>query len=106
MVFSGLTFLMFFLPVFLAVYYLIPTIKAKNVVIFIFSLLFYSWGEPVYVLIMIFSTVLDYFCGKFAEKYRGKMGAKAALIISVLVNIGMLCVFKYSDFLIGNFRAC
>lgn len=70
--------------------------------LFAFSLLFYAWGEPVYVLLMIFSTVLDYTCGQLAERYRGQRRAKAALLVSVCVNLGLLGVFKYSDFLIST----
>ncbi len=99
MVFSSLTFLLFYLPAVLAVYYLAPS-KLKNLVLFVFSLLFYAWGEPIYVGLMIFSTVLDYCCGRAAEAYRGTKKAKAALIVSVTVNLGLLCLFKYTDFLL------
>ena len=99
MVFSSLTFLLFYLPAVLAVYYL-ALAKLKNLVLFVFSLLFYAWGEPVYVGLMIFSTVLDYCCGRAAEAYRGTKKAKAALIVSVTVNLGLLCLFKYTDFLL------
>ena len=99
MVFSSLTFLLLYLPAVLAVYCIAPQ-KLRNFVLFVFSLLFYAWGEPVYVGLMIFSTVLDYCCGRAAEKYRGTNKAKAALIISVIVNLGLLCLFKYTDFII------
>ena len=99
MVFSSLTFLLCYLPAVLIVYYLAPR-KLKNLVLFVFSLLFYAWGEPVYVGLMIFSTILDYCCGRAAEKYRGTGKAKAALIVSVTVNLGLLCLFKYTDFLL------
>ncbi len=99
MVFSSLTFLLCYLPAVLIVYYLVPN-KLKNFVLFIFSLLFYAWGEPIYVGLMLFSTVLDYCCGRAAEKYRGTKAAKAALIVSVTVNLGLLCLFKYTDFLL------
>lgn len=99
MVFSSLTFLLCYLPAVLIVYYLSPR-KLKNLVLFVFSLLFYAWGEPVYVGLMIFSTILDYCCGRAAEKYRGTKKAKAALIVSVTVNLGLLCLFKYTDFLL------
>lgn len=104
MVFSSLTFLLGFLPLFLGIYYIAPN-RAKNLILFVFSLLFYSWGEPKYVIIMLFSTILDFTCGIFAEKFQGKTSAKIALIASIAVNLGMLCVFKYGDFLIGNFNA-
>lgn len=101
MVFSSLAFLQCFLPLCLLAYFVAP--KAwRNGILFAFSLLFYAWGEPVYVLLMIFSTVLDYTCGQLAERYRGQRRAKAALLVSVCVNLGLLGVFKYSDFLIGT----
>lgn len=101
MVFSSLTFLFVFLPAVLLVYFSVPR-QGKNAVLFIFSLLFYAWGEPIYVLLMIFSTVLDYTCGRLVEKFRGTPKQKIGLLISVTVNIGLLCFFKYSDFLIGT----
>ncbi len=101
MVFSSLTFLELFLPSVLLVYFILPD-KAKNAALFLFSLLFYAWGEPIYVGLMIFSTVLDYSCGLAAEKFRGTKKAKAALITSVCVNLGLLCFFKYTDFIIGS----
>lgn len=72
--------------------------KAKNATLFAFSLLFYAWGKPVYVGLMIFSTVLDYCCGRAVEKYRGTPKAKIGLLVSVIVNLNLLCLFKYTDF--------
>lgn len=96
-----MTFLLFYRPAVLAVYYLAPN-KLKNLVLFVFSLLFYAWGEPVYVGLMIFSTVLDYTCGLTAERFRGTRKAKIALLVSVVVNLSLLGVFKYADFLIAT----
>ncbi len=101
MVFSSLTFLQVFLPLCLLIYFVLPR-GWRNTALFLFSLVFYAWGEPVYVGLMLFSTVLDYTCGRAAEKYRGRRGAKIALLVSVCVNLGLLCLFKYSDFLIGT----
>lgn len=102
MVFSSLLFLFIFLPIFLGVYYITPR-KFRNFVLFAFSLLFYSWGEPIYVLIMIFSTLFDFTIGLIIDKYREKRGiAKIALISSVVVNLGMLGFFKYSGFFMEN----
>ncbi|HAB00128.1 MAG TPA: transcriptional regulator [Ruminococcaceae bacterium] len=101
MVFSGMTFLLLFLPCVLTVYYLSPKCL-KNTVLFFFSLLFYAWGEPIYVGLMLFSTVLDYCCGRAVEKYRGTGKAKITLMVSVIVNLSLLCLFKYADFLIGT----
>ena len=101
MVFSSLTFLQCFLLLCLLAYFLVPQ-KWRNGTLFLFSLLFYAWGEPVYVVLMLFSTALDYTCGQMVERHRGQRGAKIALLVSVCVNLGLLGVFKYSDFLIGT----
>lgn len=101
MVFSSLTFLYWFLPCVLLVYFLVPK-RAKNAILFLFSLLFYAWGEPIYVGLMIFSTVLDCTCGRAVEKHRGTPKAKIGLLVSVIVNLSLLCLFKYTDFLIGT----
>lgn len=101
MVFSSLTFLTLFLPLVLLVYYVVPN-RGKNAILFIFSLLFYAWGEPVYVLLMIFSTILDYICGRLVERFHGTPKAKIGLIISLCGNLGLLMFFKYADFLIGT----
>ena len=101
MVFSSLTFLQCFLPLCLLAYFLVPQ-KWRNGTLFLFSLLFYAWGEPVYVVLMLFSTTLDYTCGQMVERHRGQRGAKIALLVSLCVNLGLLGVFKYSDFLIGT----
>ncbi|MDL2233219.1 MBOAT family protein [Ruminococcaceae bacterium OttesenSCG-928-L11] len=104
MVFSSLTFLFLFFPLVLLVYFLAPR-KLRNLILFVFSLMFYAWGEPIYVVLMLFSTVLDYTTGYFVDKYRGSNKAKWALLCSVVVNLSLLCVFKYSDFIIANVNA-
>ncbi len=104
MVFSSLLFLFRFLPLVLIVYFIVPK-NLKNFVLFLFSLVFYAWGEPVYVLLMLFSTVLDYTCGYFTGHYIDageKNKAKIFVGISAVINLGLLCFFKYSDFLITN----
>ncbi|MBO4653261.1 MAG: MBOAT family protein [Lachnospiraceae bacterium] len=101
MVFSSLTFLFLFLPVMLLMYYVTPR-QGKNAVLFLGSLIFYAWGEPVYVVLMIFSTVLDYTCGRLVERYRGTSKRKIGLIISLCGNLGLLFFFKYADFLAGT----
>ncbi len=102
MVFSTLLFLFRFLPVALLLYYIVPA-RWRNFVLFIVSLVFYSWGEVRYFPIMIFSTILDYTCGQTIERNREKKGVcRAALLVSVIVNLGMLFFFKYTDFFITN----
>lgn len=104
MVFSSLSFLFLFLPAVLAVYYLVPR-GWRNAILFLFSLLFYAWGEPVYVGLMLFSTVLDYTCGRLVEKNRGTAKQKLGLLLSVCVNLGLLCFFKYTDFFIDTLNS-
>ncbi|MBE6149950.1 MAG: MBOAT family protein [Firmicutes bacterium] len=99
MVFSSIPFLFFFLPIFLILYYLVP-FKLKNIILLIFSLIFYAWGEPVYIVLMIFSSIVDYFNGRLIEKYPNKK--KIFMIFSVIVNLSLLGFFKYSNFLIDN----
>lgn len=102
MVFSGIPFLFFFLPIVLGVYYIMPT-KLRNAVLFAFSLLFYAWGEPIYVSIMLFSTVFDYVNALLIERFEGnELKRKIVLIIDVVGNLGILFFFKYSDFFIQN----
>ena len=101
MVFSGLTFLQCFLPAVLLAYFMVGR-TLKNLVLFIFSLLFYSWGEPIYVILMIFSTILDYSCGQVVDHYRNSPKAKIGLYISIIVNLSLLCFFKYTDFFINT----
>lgn len=99
MVFSSIPFLFFFLPIFLILYYLVP-FKFKNFILLIFSLIFYAWGEPVYIVLMIFSSIVDYTNGRMIEKYPNKK--KIFMIFSVIINLSLLGFFKYSNFLIEN----
>ena len=102
MVFSSLIFLFIFLPIFLGIYFLVPK-KFKNLILFLFSLVFYAWGEPIYVVIMLFSTVYDYTIGLFMDRYRSnKYIPRICLVLSILGNMGMLMFFKYSNFFIEN----
>ena len=98
MVFSTIIFLCIFLPVVILGYYLVPK-QGKNLFLLICSLFFYAWGEPVYVLIMLASIIYNYLFG-LAIANRKK--AKPYLVLAVLVNLGVLCVFKYSGFLVEN----
>ena len=103
MVFSSLLFLFFFLPITLLLYFC-GSRKMKNAILLIVSLIFYAWGEPVYIFLMLFSAVADYFHGLFIEKHRLKtpLKAKLGLLSSIVVNLGLLSFFKYADFLIEN----
>lgn len=103
MIFAGFTFLFRFLPIVLIAYILCPK-QFRNGLLFLASLIFYAWGEPVYVLLMLFSTVSDYWHGRQIDAARraGKQKkAKGFLISSIVINIAMLGFFKYADWLIG-----
>lgn len=99
MIFSSIEFLFFFLPIFLILYYVLP-FKAKNVVLLIASLLFYSWGEPVYIFLMIISSILGYVFAILIDKASKHFYRCLLLLVSVIVNVGILGFFKYADFLI------
>ena len=104
MVFSSILFLFYYLPLVLIIYFISPR-KYRNLVLFLSSLFFYSWGEPKYIWIMLFSTVLDYTCGRMVHFNKTKDNiskAKLWLIVSIFANLGLLGFFKYSDFLISN----
>lgn len=98
MVFSSLIFIFRFLPAFILFYFILP-VKFRNLWLFLASLVFYAWGEPIYIGLMIFSTVLDYANGLIIENALKKGNtkvARAVLIESVLVNLSLLGVFKYT----------
>ena len=107
MVFSSAVFLLIFLPVVLLLYYVLPA-RARNPLLLVTSLIFYAWGEPVYILIMLFSTVFDYCNGRLLERLdqKGKPELrKWVLVLSLIGNLGMLGFFKYTDFLISSLNA-
>lgn len=100
MVFSSLLFLFRFLPLTLLAYYIAPK-KLRNLVLFIASLIFYAWGEPVYVVLILFSTLVDYTTGRIAGYYRAqgqRKQARLAVIASAFINLALLGFFKYADF--------
>lgn len=103
MVFSSLTFLCIFLPACLAVYYAVP--KWRNITLVVFSLIFYAFGEPIWIIALLFSGMADYVHGRIIGKYIGAWQAKAALISSLVVNLALLGVFKYSGFFTENLNA-
>ena len=105
MVFSSLLFLFYFLPAVLAVYFIVPR-RAKNVVLLLFSLFFYAWGEPVYIFLMLFSICMDYLLGLWMERAKQAPGrAKKVLALAVVLNVALLGFFKYADFFVENLNA-
>ncbi|CDC25747.1 mBOAT family protein [Firmicutes bacterium CAG:466] len=99
MVFSSLTFLCIFLPVVLALYYLLPTLRIRNILLIAVSLLFYAYGEPAYVLLMIASIIINYIFGRLLGT-ENKKKRQWILAIAVVINIGLLVVFKYLDMMV------
>ncbi len=105
MLFSSITFLFLFLPVVLAVYYLVPW-KVKNIALLIASLFFYAWGEPVYVVLMVLSILLNYFCARdIKENENEPVKAKFNVVFAVAVNLFILGFFKYYGFLLDTINA-
>ena len=100
MLFSSISFLYVFLPAVLLCYTLVPR-RWKNAVLLVFSLLFYAAGEPVYISLLLLSSILNYIYALLVEKFRGRCGAKIALVSSIVCNLLLLGFFKYADFLIG-----
>ena len=99
MVFSSITFLFYFLPIVLGIYYIIPN-KLKNMVLLLASMFFYFYGEPKYVIIMIVSIIFTYIFGLLVDKY--KKYSKLCLVLSICISIGILIYFKYANFIIQN----
>lgn len=104
MVFSSVVFLFRFFPLFFVLYYVAPE-RMKNIILFLGSLVFYAWGEPVYVVLMLFSTIVDYVHGRLLERLKGRPTAKWVVLSSVIINLGLLGFFKYADFLIRSVNA-
>lgn len=104
MIFSSLLFLFRFLPVVLILYYAAP-VRLRNLILFIASLVFYAWGEPVYIVLMTVSILVSYLGGILVDRYvqKGRRGsAKAALLLSCTVSLSLLGFFKYANFLIDT----
>lgn len=102
MVFSSTVFLFSFLPLFLAVYFLIPSRPAKNVILLLFSLVFYAWGEPVYVWLMVGSIVMNWAIGLFIAHAEGRGAKKTFLVVALVLNILIIGFYKYEGFLAYN----
>ncbi len=101
MVFSSLTFWFIYLPVVLLLYYITPR-KARNVVLFVVSLVFYGWGEPVYILLMLITILINYLAGFLIGKSKEQSKRKLWLILSVVLNLGFLVFFKYSGMIVST----
>src|ERR1017187_9589471 len=98
MVFSSPIFLFLFLPVVLAVYALLPGLRAKNYWLLLMSLIFYAWGEVLFIFLLLAATLMNYLLGLWVDRSEGKGRRKLAVGIAVAANIGLLAFFKYADF--------
>lgn len=107
MVFSSILFLFYFFPIVLVLYFASPK-KFRNVILFVASLIFYAWGEPVYIILMLITITIGFFSGKVLDRFL-KSGqqkqAKLVVIITIIVDLGILGFFKYGDFLLNNLNA-
>lgn len=104
MVFSSITFLVYFLPIFLLVYHLTPN-KLKNACILIFSIIFYAWGGPKFIFVILGTTFLDFFLVNKMHEAKTAKGKKQFLVLSLIINVGLLFYFKYSNFFIENINS-
>ncbi len=98
MVFSSIVFIFLFLPVFFIFYFGFKKRKIRNLMLLLFSLLFYGYGEPIYVFLMIFSIIVNYYLAILIDKKH----SKSSLIIALVYNLGLLFIFKYSNFFLAN----
>ncbi len=105
MVFASLIFLYIFLPLNLALYYITKKANFRNLILTLFSFVFYAWGEPVWILLLLFSSTIDWLNALYVAKHRGTKKAKTGIVISVIFNIGLLVAFKYSGFIYENINA-
>ena len=105
MVFSSLTFIYLFLPLALFFHYLSPNKLFRNISLTAFSLAFYAWEEPMWIYLMIFTAIFDYYMALLIERWRGDKKAKIILLITILVNLSLLIFYKYGGFLYDNLSA-
>jgi len=101
MVFSGITYLVYFLPVFILLYHLVPH-KFKNAVILIASIIFYSWGGPKFIFVILGTTFLDFLLVNTMQKQKTQKAKRTYLVVSLCLNLGLLFYFKYCNFFIEN----
>lgn len=104
MVFSSIVFLLYFLPAFLITYYIVDK-KYKNIVILLFSILFYSWGAPRFIFVILGTTFIDFHLVKLMSNTKKEIHRKLMLALSVSINLGLLFYFKYSNFFVENVNA-
>lgn len=104
MVFSSIVFLCAFLPITFILYTIIPSLKFKNGLLIVASLIFYAYGEPIYILLMLFSSIINFIFAKMIGSNKTRL-RKIFLIIDVIINLGMLGVFKYSSMIVSSLNS-
>jgi alginate O-acetyltransferase complex protein AlgI len=102
MVFASLLFLFIFLPLNLIIYYSTKNPTLRNWVLIIFSLIFYGWGEPIWISLLILSSMFDWGNALFIQKHRGTKWAKIGVVVTLIFNLGLLATFKYDKFIVEN----
>ena len=105
MVFSSPLFLFLFLPIVLAVYFLLPGLRARNGWLLAVSLLFYAWGEVGFILLLLISTLINFELGKWVERTEDVVRRKQAVAVAVIVNVGFLAFFKYAGLVVASLNA-
>lgn len=100
MLFTSISFIYYFLPIVIAIYFITPK-KMRNLILFIASMLFYFYGEPKYIFLMLAEILIAYIGAILIDKYK----KKSLLVITISIHIGLLCVFKYTDFIISNINS-
>ena len=105
MVFSSLVFLCVFFPLQMLVYYLAKGIEARNTVLILFSLVFYAWGEPFFIVLLLFMCFVDWAVSQGIYKYRGTGKSKAFLVLGCVIDLGLLAFFKYTVLSLRRRRA-
>ena len=105
MIFADLFFLYVFMALCFIAYFICRKTVYRNWVLIIFSMIFYAWGEPVWVFLLVGSVTLNYFAGILIDKYRDTKKSTMFTAAALIIDIGVLVVFKYSGFLVENFNA-
>ena len=105
MLFADLFFIFFFLPLCLLAYFFFSGIRAKNIVLIVFSLIFYAWGEPIWVFLLFFSAAFNWYMGLKTARFRDRNLGKAIAALALVVNIGLLLGFKYTGFFVATINS-
>ncbi len=102
MVFSSITFLLYFIPIFFIVYHFLPSTKSRNIWILAASMFFYAWGAPKFIFILLLSTLIDFYLVRKMFQTTEAQRKKSLLILSLALNLGLLAYFKYANFFVEN----